>query len=801
MRGRQLVLSLVLAGLPVETLAGEAPSPAQTLRIDRDGFGVPHVFGETSEAVLHGAGYAEAQDRLAEMELGRRRALGRLAEVLGPSAVPSDIVSRQRLPDKAELMRMFGALGSEYQRMIAAYVAGVNRAIAEIEADPEHKTPYEFGKWGVRPERWVLTDFLAMIASFPRGRGGSEVTNLAFLQAMIARHGEARGRQLFNDLVPVSDPETPTVIPPGEDLAPAQPMPEATFLTLGALAKPAEPIPAPGKDHSRCLVLGPQRTASGKVIMMEATADGPEIHLHGGGFDSAGFTTPAWGVPIMGRGPHHGWLVTSGHGDTTDTFAEKLDPKNPDRYWFKGQWRHMVRETQTILVKGAAPVLRELRWTVHGPVMSEDRAGGIAYAQRYAMRGHELENWAAFVDMQRARSLAEFEAAMAKVAINFGVCYGDESGQIGFWETGMMPRRAPGTDPRLPTPGTGAYEWQGFLSPAERPHMVNPKQGWIHAWNSKATTWSREGDDARMGATFRTWLGARLAAGSQGATLADMADYNRQIWNGFGARDRANAPPFLFAPILRAAAASAKDPEVTQAAALMTEWNGLYEDRDGDGRYDKAGLTLFRAWLETAPKVLFGPSMGPWWKDVDAKRYQKYRTALLYRALQGPSAGLPVEFDYFARHSREAVVAETIRAAIAAVRPQFGAAPMAEWKRPIFWKYFTEEAEDPARPALPDDDERGKALWGELGLGPKMIPLNGGEGWVGMMELTPGASAIYTITEVGGQNQFIDSGKRGTVHLTDQVQMHAQNRFKRIDLAPEAVAAARESSVTLTYAP
>jgi acyl-homoserine lactone acylase PvdQ len=801
MRGRQFVLSLVLAGLPVEALAGEAPSPALTVRIDRDGFGVPHVFGETSEAVLHGAGYAEAQDRLAEMELGRRRALGRLAEVLGPSAVPSDIVSRQRLPDKVELMRMYGALGGEYRRMIAAYVTGVNHAIAEIEADPEHKTPYEFSKWGVRPERWVLTDFLAMIASFPRGRGGSEVTNLAFLQAMIARHGEARGRQLFNDLVPVSDPETPTVIPPGEDMAPAQPMPEATFLTLGALAKPAEPIPAPGKDHSRCLVLGPQRTASGKVIMMEATADGPEIHLHGGGFDSAGFTTPAWGVPIMGRGPHHGWLVTSGHGDTTDTFAEKLDPKNPDRYWFKGAWRPMVRQTQTILVKGAAPVVRVLRWTVHGPVVSEDKASGIAYSQRYAMRGHELDNWAAFVDMQRAPSIAAFDAAMGKVAINFGICYGDESGQIGFWETGMMPRRAPGTDPRLPTPGTGAYEWQGFLSPAERPHMVNPKQGWIHAWNSKATTWSREGDDARMGATFRTWLGARLAAGSQGATLADMADYNRQIWNGFGARDRANAPPFLFAPILRAAATSANDPDVSQAVDLMLAWNGRYEDRDGDGRYDTAGLTLFRAWLEAAPKVLFEPAMGTWWKDIDAKRYQKYRTALLLRALHGPTAGLPVAFDYFAGRSREAVVAETIRAAIAQVRPQFGAAPMAEWKRPIFWKYFTEEAEDPARPPLPDDDERGKALWGELGLGPRMIPLNGGEGWVGMMELTPGASAIYTITEVGGQNQFIDPAGRGTVHMTDQVQMHAQNRFKRIDLAPEAIAAARESSVTLTYAP
>ena len=797
----RLILALMLAGLPAGVLAEQAPSPSLSVRIDRDTFGVPHVFGETSEAVLYGAGYAEAQDRLAEMELGRRRALGRLAEVLGPTAVEADVVSRQRLPEKAELLRMYRALGGEYQRMIAAYVAGVNRAIAEIEAEPERRTPYEFTRWGARPQRWVLTDFLAMIASFPRGRGGSEVTNLAFLQDMIARHGEAKGRKLFNDLVPVSDPETPTVIPPGEDLAPPQPMPQPTFLTLAPLAKAAEPLSAPGKDHSRCLVLGPQRTASGKVMMMEATADGPEIHLHGGGFDSAGFTTPAWGVPIMGRGPHHGWLATSGHSDTTDTFAEKLDPKNPDRYWYKGQWRQMVRQSQTILVKGAAPVVREFRWTVHGPVVSEDRASGIAYSQRYAMRGYELENWAGLVDMQRAGSLAAFDAAMGRMAVNFGVCYGNESGEIGFWETGMLPRRAPGTDPRLPTPGTGEYEWQGFLSPAERPHMVNPKQGWIHAWNSKATSWSREGDDARMGATFRTWLGAGLAAGSQGATLADMADYNRQIWNGFGARDRANAPPSLFALFLLAAADSAQDPEITQAVDLMTSWNGTYEDRDGDGRYDNAGLTLFQAWLETAPTVLLEPVMGTWWKDIDAKRYQKYRTALLYRVLQGPAAGLPVEFDYLAGRTREAVVAETIRQTIAAVRPQFAAAPMAAWKRPILWKYFTEETEDPARPPLPDDDERGTALWSELGLGPKMIPLNGGEGWAAMMELTPGAPAIYTITEVGGQNQFIDAAGRGTVHLTDQVQMHAQNRFKRIDLAPDRIAAGRESSVTLTYAP
>jgi hypothetical protein len=124
---------------------------------------------------------------------------------------------------------------------------------------------------------------------------------------------------------------------------------------------------------------------------------------------------------------------------------------------------------------------------------------------------------------------------------------------------------------------------------------------------------------------------------------------------------------------------------------------------------------------------------------------------------------------------------------------------MADWKQPIFWKYFTDQADDPGHPPLPDDDERSTALWAELGLGPKMVPLNGGEEWVGMMELTAGSPSIYTITEAGGQNQFIDPAGHGTVHLTDQVQMHAENRFKRIDLVPAAISAGQESSTTLIY--
>jgi penicillin amidase len=793
-------LTLLLSATVLSATA--FPTVAEQVRIDRDAMGVPHVFGETSAAVLYGAGYAEGQDRLADMEMSRRRALGRTAELLGPSAVASDIISRDRMLPPAELLLMYRALAPEYRRMMQAYVDGVNRAIDEIAADPARKTPYEFTQWGAKPERWSLLDYLQMVAAFPRDREGNELQNLAFLNAMVARYGEAKGRAIFDDLVPPSDPDSPTAIPAGEDLAPARPMPKATYLTLDA-DKPGAPTAPPStstQDHSRCLVIGPQRSASGKVLMLESTADGPEIHLYGGGFDSSGFTGPAWGVPIMGRGPHHGWLVTSGMSDSTDYFAEKLDPKNPYRYWFDGRWRPMERWQETIHVKGAAPVVHEVAETIHGRIISWDKAHGVAYSARYAQRGHELDNWVGVVEMQRARSLQEFEAkGIAALSTDFGVCYGDEQGNIGFWETGLQPKRAPEADPRLPTPGTGQFEWQGFLPLAERPHMLNPKQGYIHAWNSKPTTWSREGDEGRFGATFRTWLGNRLGAASHGTTLLDMADYNRQIWNAYGARDRNQTSPDFFASSLRAAAQAAHDPEVTQAVALMTSWNGLYEDRDGDGAYDNPGLTLFRAWLQIAPDMIFSRDIGDWWKTIDEKRYLKYQTSFLLRALQGPAAGRPLSFDYFDGRPREAVIADTIRRTIEETRKRFPGKPMDAWRTPIFWKYFTDQPDEPGRPSLPDDDERGTTTWAKLGIGPKIVPLNGGEEWTGLMELGSAAPVLYSVTEAGGQDQFIDPAGHGTPHLTDQVMMHVDGRFKAIEMDPAAVAHDRVSSVTLTY--
>jgi acyl-homoserine lactone acylase PvdQ len=401
--------------------------------------------------------------------------------------------------------------------------------------------------------------------------------------------------------------------------------------------------------------------------------------------------------------------------------------------------------------------------------------------------------------MARAKNLAEFKAkGVSRVAWNLGVCYGDTSGQIGFWEAGRLPIRPANVDSRLPMPGTGEYEWTGFYPFAEHPQMLNPKRGFIHTWNSKATTWMREGDDARIGATFRTYLGSKLADESRQVTLSDMRDINRKIFNAFGARDRTQTSPAFFAPFIREAALSSTDPEVIEAARLMISFNGLYEDLDGDGKYDNPGAPLWHKWLEIAPRTMFGPTIDAWWSKVDQGRYQRYQTSLLYRAFQGADAGLNLKFDYFNGRSRDAVITATIRQTIDALKPEFANLPLNDWHQPVYWKYLDPSRKVPERPALPHDEVVTRTF-ATLGLGPAAVKHHGGEGWVGMMDLNPKKRSIYSVVEAGGQSLFISPDGTGNPHLTDQLLMHANNEFKRIEMSMPEIKRSAVSATRLEF--
>src|SRR5262249_21384009 len=61
------------------------------VKICRDSYGVPHIFAETNKALFQGFGYADAQDRLWQLELFRRAATGRVSETLGAGGLVTNI--------------------------------------------------------------------------------------------------------------------------------------------------------------------------------------------------------------------------------------------------------------------------------------------------------------------------------------------------------------------------------------------------------------------------------------------------------------------------------------------------------------------------------------------------------------------------------------------------------------------------------------------------------------------------------------------------------------------------------------
>jgi len=95
--------------------------------------------------------------------------------------------------------------------------------------------------------------------------------------------------------------------------------------------------------------------------------------------------------------------------------------------------------------------------TLHGPVIQWDIAHGVAYSQRYAERGKELDNWVGIVELARAKNLSEFEAkGIARIAWNLGVCYGRCLRAIWLLGSGscnLRSRRSSTRASRRPVPG------------------------------------------------------------------------------------------------------------------------------------------------------------------------------------------------------------------------------------------------------------------------------------------------------------------------------------------------------------
>jgi penicillin amidase len=210
-----------------------------------------------------------------------------------------------------------------------------------------------------------------------------------------------------------------------------------------------------------------------------------------------------------------------------DLYIERINPDNPNQYEVNGEWVDMELINETIQVAGGDPVELTVRYTRHGPIISETygsldgfaKTAGIELPPRYAIALkwtalEETQTFPAIWMMNLAGNWDEFRQAASMFDVpSQNLLYSDVDGNIGYQMPGKIPMRAKG-DGTLPVPGwTDEYEWQGYIPFEELPYAYNPPQGYIVTANN-----------AVVGSEYHHLIATTWAYGYRAQRIVDMLE-------------------------------------------------------------------------------------------------------------------------------------------------------------------------------------------------------------------------------------------------------------------------------------
>ena len=573
----------------------------EKLEIIRDRDGVPHIRAGNEPDAIFGLGFVHAQDRLWQLEYLRRVGRGRLSEVLGPNALRTDKLFRTLgVAQSAEAT--WARYSYRHRELITAYVAGLNAA-----TDQQRKAlPPEFIALNFEPAPWRAEDVLVIAKVL----GWSVDTNWD-QELLRAQLEQKLGASRTAQLMPEYTPDGPIIVPDGgklqarhHRLPSMQPLDAGILAGLTALHRELVQDTGFGGQGtgSNNQVLSGERSTSGKPILASdphLPSQIPAIfyraHLMGGQLNVIGATAVGMPGVLMGHNGRLAWGWTNANADVQDLYVERLH--EGDQVEYNGAFEPLGIRVEVIRVKGQDDVPLKVRFTRHGPLISDlVNPNGTALALRWAALDTDDDvGITANLEANKARNRRQFNDAFRQFKAHpQNMLYADAKGNIAYHLLGSIPRRAAGNGTG-PVPGwTSEFEWQGYIPFDELPGSVNPAAGYIATSNNKIV-----GDNYpyrlsnSYAAPYRATRAQELLQGVGRMSPKDLEHVQADVL-AVHARE--------LVPMLLNSASPTTKAERT-ALDLLRRW-------DYQVTPDSAAAAVFEAWYIQLAETLFADELG-----------------------------------------------------------------------------------------------------------------------------------------------------------------------------------------------
>lgn len=524
---------------------------------------IPFVEAATERDAAVGLGIVHGHLRLGMLELMRRAARGRIAEVAGPVALELDRLLRLiDFPRASE--PSLAMLPQETRAFVDGFAEGISAAAATQPLPPE------LDIIGIEPEPWTAEDLYAV------GRLASADYSWRVWRTLNKLRQEHDWARIWVELVGTA--ATDADIPVGAE-------------TLDRT------LPDAFVRGSNAFAVDGTRTATGVPILAcdpHLPIVTPNIWL------IAGFRTPAltvWGfmipgLPIfgVGRNDHSAWGGTNLHA----TSSELVD--------VAGEEIETVRVS--VPVRGGADREMDLRQHRLGPIISDAKPFNMP-SETVALHwlGHRpSDEYTPFLQLMRARAWDDFEEAIDGYGLpGLNMMWADKSGTIGKMIAARVPRRPLETPPDIVIRPDEAHEqWANLLSGRDLPIVKNPPSGLVSSANEAPDT-SPVTISLFFAPDSRVKRIAALVGDRRDLTADDLKAFQLDVYH---------APAHALARrIARVAATARLGGPVAEAIA---GWDGFYaEGSAGALAFELASKPLVEALEARSPRKFSSPYWRP----------------------------------------------------------------------------------------------------------------------------------------------------------------------------------------------